>query len=402
MVVKEGRQKVLAAVGTSAVANAMRQINPDVVAAYPITPQTAIVEEFSGYVANGSVDTEYITVESEHSAMSACIGASTAGARVMTATSSCGLALMWEVLYVASSLRCPIVMCNVNRALSGPINIHCDHSDSMGARDSSWIQFYSEDAQEAYDNTIQAVRIAENIGVRLPVMVMMDGFIISHAIGRYEILEDEVVQAFVGDFPKVNPLLDPEHPITAGPFDSLYGFYFEFKKAQENAMSMARKVILDVGNEYAELSGRHYSFFEPYRMDDAELAIVVLGSTAGTSKIVIDGLRNAGVRAGLIKLRTFRPFPYEELGEILSSLKAVGVLDRSDSFGAQGGPVFAETRSALYDYGVRPHMLSFIYGLGGRDVTPRQIEEAFGELMRVADGQKHPEQKIYLGLKGGK
>lgn len=402
MAVQEKRANIMAAVGTSAVANAMRQINPDVVAAYPITPQTAIVEEFSGYVASGRVDTEYITVESEHSAMSASVGASVAGARVMTATSSCGLALMWEILYVAASLRCPIVMSNVSRTLSGPINIHCDHSDSMGARDSGWVQLFSEDAQEAYDNTIQAVRIAEDVGVRLPVMVMMDGFIISHAIGRFEILDDEQVKSFVSEIPKVNPLLDPEHPITAGPFDSLNGFYFEFKKVQQDAMNRSRDVIKAIGEEYAKLSGREYSFFQPYRMEDAEIAIVVLGSTAGTARVVVDSLRTKGIRAGMVKLRTFRPFPYLELSELLSPVKAVGILDRSDSFGAQGGPVFMETRTALYDYDVRPRMLNFIYGLGGRDVTPRQIEEVFDQLSKVAEGQTPPREKIYLGLKGGK
>src|SRR3990170_3098262 len=261
---REIMPKTVALTGNSACAEAMRQINPDVVAAYPITPQTTIVEEFSTFAAKGQVQTEYVTVESEHSAMSACVGASAAGSRVMTTTSSQGLALMWEILYIASALRLPIVMHNVNRTLSAPINIHCDHQDSMGARDSGWIQIFCEDAQEAYDTTIQAVRIAEDNRVRLPVMVCLDGFIISHPLDRLEMPDDDVVKKFVGDFEPMVSLLDPAKPVTVGPFDGLHGYFFEFRRAQELATLGSLPVIEEVGEEYGKISSRAYGLFEPY------------------------------------------------------------------------------------------------------------------------------------------
>ena len=257
--------KTMAITGNIAIATAMKQINPDVVAAYPITPSTEIVQQFSSYVADGVVDTEYIAVESEHSAMSACIGASAGGGRVMTATSSQGLAFMWEMLYIAAGYRLPIVLVCVNRALSAPINIHCDHSDSMGARDASWIQLYAENAQEAYDNTIQAFRIAEEMDVRLPVMSCLDGFIISHSIENMTLLEDEEVRRFIGDYKPLNPLLDLENPTTVGAID-LQDYYMEHKRQQHEAMLNAKKVILNVGKEYGKLSGRSYGFFEEYRL----------------------------------------------------------------------------------------------------------------------------------------
>jgi pyruvate ferredoxin oxidoreductase alpha subunit len=391
--------KTVALTGNGACAQAIRQINPDVVAAYPITPQTAIVEEFSSFVANGKVNTNFVTVESEHSSMSACIGASAAGARVMTATCSQGLALMWELLYIASSLRLPIVLHNVNRALSGPINIHCDHGDSMGARDTGWIQLFSEDAQEAYDNTIQAIRIAEDESIRLPAMVMLDGFIISHAIGRLNILEDEEVKKFVGDFKPFYPLLDVDNPVTAGAFDGLHGFYFEHKKTQNEVMNRAKRVILQTGKEYGTLSGREYGFFEEYKMEDAETAILVLGSTAGTARAVVDDLRCKGKSVGMIKLRCFRPFPIEELTRSLSNLKAVAVLDRSSSFGAHGGPVFAEVRSALYDIDKAPKVVNYIYGLGGRDVGFALIEKVYAGLDEIAKTGDVGQVVNYLGLR---
>ena len=390
---------ILAVTGNEAVAEAMRQINPDVVAAYPITPQTEIVQIFAQYVADGKVDTEFVTVESEHSAMSAVIGSAAGGARTMTATSSQGLALMWELLHVASGYRLPIVMANVNRALSGPINIHCDHSDSMGARDTGWIQLYGEAHQEAYDNHLMAVRIAEHPEIRTPVMTMTDGFIVSGAIGPLQELETEQVQEFIGPFQSVNPLLDTEHPVTVGPFDGLHGWFFEHKAGQQLAMDRALKVVDEIDREYAELSGRRYDLLDPYRMNDAEVAIVVIGSTAGATRMVVDDLRARGVKAGMIRVRLFRPFPYVEYAKALSGCKVVGVLDRAESFGAQGGPLFLEVRAALYDCDPRPKVLPFIYGLGGRDIFPANIDEAFAALRKAASAKKVDTKRRYLNLR---
>lgn len=390
--------KTLAQTGTSAMAAAMRQINPDVVAAYPITPQTAIVEEFSQMAANGLVKAEVVQVESEHSAMSACIGASAAGSRVMTATSSAGLALMWEVLYVASGCRTPVIMPMVNRALSAPINIHCDHSDSMGARDAGWIQIFSENAQQAYDNLIQAVRIGEHEKIRLPIMVMMDGFITSHAIERFDILDDKQVADFVGEFKAINPLLDTDSPVTHGPFD-LFDYYFEHKRQQAGAMHPVKDVTMEVAQEFAALSGRQYGLFSTYQLKDAEIAVVVLSSTAGTARAVVNKLREKGIKAGLLIPRLFRPFPAAEIAEALSHVKAIAVMDRSDSFGAQGGPLFIETRHALYDLGKYIPVTDYIFGLGGRDITPAQIESVFTDLQEVAKTGKVKQQVNYLGVR---
>lgn len=391
--------KVVAITGNSAVAEAMRAIEPDVVAAYPITPQIAIIENFADYVAGGNVKTEFVAVESEHSAMSACVGASAAGARAMTATSSQGLALMWEILYIASGLRLPIVMFNVSRTLSAPINIHCDHSDSMGARDSGWIQIFSESAQEAYDNTIQAVRIAEHEDVLLPVMVMMDGYTISHSIDRVNLLDDDDVKSFTGERTPLYPLLDPEKPVTWGAFDSLYGYYFEFKRAQIEAMKRSKNVIVNVGKEYGLLSGRNYGLFEDYRLADAEIGIVILGSAAGTAKVVVDEMREERVRAGLLKLRVFRPFPVEELVSVLSRLKAVAVLDRSDGMAGFGGPVFNEIQSALYEAGGKVPVVNFVYGLGGRDLGPEEVRRVFQNLQKIVETGKIDKKIAYLGLR---
>jgi pyruvate ferredoxin oxidoreductase alpha subunit len=392
--------EILAVTGNEAVAEAMRQVDPDVVAAYPITPQTEVVMIFAQYVADGKVDTEFVTVESEHSAMSAAIGASAGGARTMTATSSQGLALMWELLHIAAGYRLPIVMANVNRALSGPINIHCDHSDSMGARDTGWIQLYGENHQEAYDNHILAVRIAEHREIRTPVMTMLDGFIVSGAIGPLQELTTEQVREFIGPFQAINPLLDSKHPVTVGPFDGLHGWFFEHKARQQQAMDRALKVIDDVAKDYARVSGRRYGMLDAYRMDDAEIAIVVVGSTAGATRMVVDKLRAKGVRAGMVRVRVFRPFPVAEYIRTLGDCKVVGVLDRADSFGAEGGPVFLEVRSALYDCDPRPKVLPFIYGLGGRDIFPDDIEEAFDVLHKTAASARRPAVKRrYLNLR---
>ncbi len=384
--------------GNEAVATAMKQINPDVVAAFPITPSTEVPQYFSQFVADGEVDTEFVAVESEHSAMSACVGASSAGARAMTATSANGLALMWEILYIASSNRLPIVMPCINRALSGPINIHNDHSDSMGARDSGWIQLYSEDNQEAYDNIIQAVRIAEHKDVLLPVMVCLDGFIVSHSVENIELQETEKVKEFIGTYEPDEYLLNAEYPVTMGPLD-LPPHYFEHKRQQAKAMENAKEVILQVAKEYEELTGKKYGLFEEYRMEDAEVGIVILNSSAGTAKEVVDKLRDEGVKAGLVKIRVFRPFPVAEIAKALSGLKALAVMDKADSFSAAGGPVFTEVRSALY--GVKPglEIVSYIYGLGGRDVTMDDIEVVYKELIDIAKTGKVSETYNYVGVR---
>ncbi|MBE0447254.1 MAG: pyruvate ferredoxin oxidoreductase [Actinobacteria bacterium] len=389
------KTRTVAMTGNAGCALAMKQINPDVVAAYPITPQTTIVEEFANYVANGQVDTEYVNVESEHSAMSACIGASAAGARVMTTTSSQGLALMWEELSIASAMRLPIVMHNVNRALSGPINIHCDHSDSMGARDMGWVQLFSENAQEAYDNTIIAMRVAEHEDVLLPVMILHDGFITSHAIDRFDILGDDEVKSFVGEYIPKRTLLDVDDPATFGPF-AMPAFYYEQRKALRVALDGAKDVVIKVSKEYGELTGRMYGLFEEYKLDDAELGIIVLGSTAGTAKYVVDRMRVEGVKVGLLKPRLFRPFPSAEIADALSHLKAVAVMDRSDSIGALGGPVYVEVKAALYNSSKRPAVQGYVYGLGGRDTGPDQIETVINDIKKVAGGEEAPRETVTL------
>jgi pyruvate ferredoxin oxidoreductase alpha subunit len=390
--------KVVAVTGNEAVANALRQINPDVCAAYPITPQTELMQRFSSFVSNGKVKTELILVESEHSAMSSCVGASAAGGRVITATSSQGLALMWEILFIASGLRLPIVMPVVNRALSAPINIHGDHSDAMGARDSGWIQLWSENAQEAYDNTIQAFRIAEHMEIRLPAMICMDGFIISHSIERIEYLEDEEVQNFVGEFKQLNPLLDIEHPVSYGPL-ILTDYYMEFRKAQDEVESKVSRVVLKVAQDFEKLSGRKYGLFETYRLDDAEIGLVILNSAAGTSKDVVDEFRNKGIKAGLLKPRLYRPYPYRETGEAMKHLKAVCVLDRADAFGGSFGPAFLDIATSLYPFKEKPVLINKIYGLGGRDYLPEHAELVLNELVDIAQTGNVKSYKEYIGVR---
>lgn len=388
--------KTLAMNGDSAVAYSMKQINPDVVAGYPITPQTIIIEDFSEYVHDGLVDTEFVLTESEHSAMSACIGAAAAGSRAVTATASAGYALMWETLYIASSLRLPIVMSVANRALSAPINIHCDHSDSMGGRDSGWIQLYSENTQEAYDNMIQAVRIGEHEDVELPVVIGLDGFTLTHSIERFDTLEDEEVKDFIGEYKPERKLLDIGNPYTSGPL-ALQDYYMEMKRQQREAMYRAPAAVKEVGEEFGELSGRYYDTIEGYKLDDAEFAVIVLGSTAGTAKTAVDELREKGVKAGSLKIRMFRPFPHNEIREILKDVAYIGVMDRSDSFGAQGGPVFLETRSALYKSDAE--IASYIYGLGGRDVKIDDIVTVFDDLQKIKKTGKIDEICKYIGVR---
>lgn len=388
--------------GNQAVAEAMRQINPDVVAAYPITPQTEAVQVFSQFVADGLVDTEFVTVESEHSAMSACVGAGAAGARVMTCTSSAGLALMWEITFIAASMRLPIVMMVANRALSGPINIHCDHSDSMGTRDNGWVQLFSESPEEAYDNMIQAVRIAEHPDLMLPVMVMQDGFITSHAVERVEIFDDGQVKDFVGTYTPKYSVLDIDAPKTFGPLD-FYDYYFEHKRQQVEAFSHAKDVILEVAKDFNRRFNRNYGLFETYRLDDADVAIVVLSSTAGTAKGVVDGLRAKGIKAGLLKPRVFRPFPAEELVQALSHVKALAVMDRSVSFGSMScaGPLFLELAAAfqIYGNGARIPMVDYVFGLGGRDIVPAEIEGVYKDLLDIANNGKVQNPVTYLGVR---
>jgi len=386
--------------GNSAVANAMRQINPDVVAAYPITPQTSTVQTFADFVADGLVDTEFVCVESEHSAMSACVGASSAGARVMTATAANGMALMWEIMYIAASNRNPVVMSLVNRALSGPINIHCDHSDSMGARDSGWIQLYSENGQEAYDNIIQAIRIAEHPDVLLPVMVCQDGFITSHGMERVELYDDADVKAFVGTYEPQWPLLDLENPKTYGPLD-FYDYYYEHKRQQVQGMEKAFPVVQEVTAEFNTKFGRDYGLFETYKLQDAEVAIVVLNSTAGTAKVAVDKLRDEGLKVGLLKPRLFRPFPARELVDALKHVKAIAVMDRSISFGIMdnGGPLFSEFAAAFYVYGPRIPMADYIYGLGGRDILTQEIESVFRDALKIAETGQVERTVTFLGVR---
>ena len=378
--------------GDQAIALAWKQIDPDVVAAYPITPQTIIVEAFSEFVADGLVNTEYVCAESEHSAMSLCIGASAAGARVATATASAGLAFMWEMLYIASGMRLPIVMAVANRALSGPINIHCDHSDAMGARDSGWIQLFGENVQEAYDDSLMAFRIAEHMDIRLPIMTCLDGFIVTHSLERLEPLPDDVVKKFVGEFKWKRSLLDIKNPTTMGPFDWT-DYYFEHKYQQAEAMKRVPAVVKSVSEEFARLSGRKYDLIEPYKLDDADYAVVAMGSTAGTLKEVVDGLRAEGKKVGSLKLRLFRPFPAEELARTLEGMKGVAVLDRALSMGA-AGPIFPELRSALFETSKRPRITNYIYGLGGRDIKPEELRTVYDQLMH-----NQGETVNYLGVR---
>ena len=386
--------------GNEAVATAMKQINPDVVAAFPITPSTEIPQYFSTFVNNGLVDTEFVAVESEHSAMSACIGAEAAGSRAMTATSANGLSLMWEMIYIASSLRLPIVMSLVNRAVSGPLNIHNDHSDAMGVRDAGWIMLFSENNQEAYDNILMAHRIAEHKDVLLPLMVCQDGFITSHSIENIELLEDDKVKEFVGKYKPEHYLLNRNEPMAIGPLD-LQGFLFEHKYQQAEAMRNAKRVIEEVSVEFEKITGRKYNFFEEYKMDDAEYVVVCMNSTAGTAKYTVDQLREKGIKAGLLKVRMFRPFPAEEIAEALSksSIKSVAVLDKSDSLNAAGGALYEDITSAMYVNKKSVPVVSYVYGIGGRDTTSDQIESVFDDLQKINKDDKVVDPYRYLGLR---
>jgi pyruvate ferredoxin oxidoreductase alpha subunit len=404
------KQELLALNGDEAVAYAVKQCDVDVVAAYPITPQTIIVEKYSEYVANGEVPTEFVCTESEHSAMAACIAASATGARTFTASASAGLALMHEMLFVASGCRTPIVMAVANRALSAPLNINGDQSDSMAQRDAGWIHLYVENAQEAYDTIMQAFRIAEHLDVQLPVIVGLDGFIVSHTLENVNVLSDEFVKKFVGERELPNVLthegktvpfkLEPDTPMTMGPI-AMPNYYFEFKRQQEEAMKNGLSVIQQVHDEYAKLTGRSYgnALVESYKLDDAEIATVCVGSAAGTVKDVVDELRSEGVKAGMLRLRTFRPFPAEEVRKALENVKAVAVMDKSISFGGNGGAVFHEIRHAMYDSKTRPFVVDYIYGLGGRDTNIKDFKKVYSDLHLIAHDMRVAKLVNYVGLR---
>lgn len=385
--------------GNEAVAHAIRQINPDVMPAFPITPSTEIPQFVASMIANGEIDTEFIPVESEHSSMSAAIGASAAGARTLTATSSCGLAFMWEVLYVAASSRLPIAMAVVNRGLTGPLNINAEHSDSMGARDSGWLQIYAENNQEVYDNFLQAYRIAEHPDVKLPIMICQDGFITSHAVENITLWDDTAMKKFVGGYEPKHYLLREDEVMAVGPY-AASGYCMEAKKAQAEAMKRAKQVILDVAGEFEALTGQHYGFFEGYRLDDAEYAVVAIGSVCGTAKDAVDAMREKGLRAGLLKIRVFRPFPAQEIADALKGCRAVAIMDRAEGYNAVGGPLGAEVTAALYRAKAGAEVVNIMYGLSGRDVRVEDIGQLFDNLVRLGDGEQvYGESCPYLGLR---
>jgi pyruvate ferredoxin oxidoreductase alpha subunit len=385
--------------GNEAVALAMRQIDPDVFAAFPITPSTEIPQYFAQYVADGKVNTEFVTVESEHSSMSTCLGAQAAGARAVSATSSAGLAYMYEMLYVVASARQPVTLAVVNRALTGPININNDHSDSMGARDAGWIQIYAENNQEAYDNFLQAMQIGER--VRLPVMICQDGFITSHAVENILLEEDAAVKDFVGEYRPENYLLKHENPLAVGPYDTC-PYYMDHKVQQAHAMMDAKQAVLDVAAAFEAAFGRKYGLIEEYAMEDAQAAVVLIGSTAGTAKACVDRLRQQGQKVGLVKIRVFRPFPAQELARALSRCRAVAVLDKSEGFSGCGGPVFAETRSACYDLENRPKLINIVYGLGGRDCAVEDMETVYRRLLQIIETGETGELYTHMGQREAK
>jgi len=381
--------KKIALTGGAAAAEALRQINPDVMPVYPITPQTPIIENFAKMVADGEADTEMIEVESEHSAMSAAVGASAAGVRTMTASSSQGIMLMAEILPIASGMRLPILMLVSARAISAPINIHGDHQDVMFVRDAGWIQIFSENAQEVYDNTFIALCLAEK--VRLPAMVIMDGFQTSHSVENLEIIDNSAAKKFVGEYNPKNSLLDFENPKTFGPV-SLPNSYFEFKRQQIEAMDAALGEIGEIFREFRKISGRNYDAFESYRLEDAEKVIVVAGSTAGTAKVTIDEMRERGEKVGLLKIKLFRPFPYNQIAQALKNAKNIAVLDRTVSFGSVG-PIFSEIKNSLYQIpDTKYRIQSYIYGLGGREIFKEDIKKTFQDSW---DGK----EIRYIGLK---
>lgn len=387
----------VALTGNEAGALAMKQVCPDVVAAYPITPQTELMQQFATYVADGQSKTELILVESEHSAMSAVVGASATGVRAMTATSANGLAFMWEMLFIAAGYRLPVVMYLVSRSLGGPLNIHCDHSDAMGARETGWIQLFCENAQQVYDNGIMAVRLAEHPDVRLPVMVVQDGFITSHTTQVLEVMEDSPVAEFVGKYRPEESLTNLERPITYGAV-LLPDYYMEVKRQEAAAMAEVPRVLALISEEYAELTGRRYEAFETYRLDDAEIALVMLGSAAGTAKDAVDVLRDEGIRVGVVSVRMYRPFPAVELGEVLSRMQAIGVFDRALAFGGPLGPLASDIAASLARWRQIPPLVSYVYGLGGRDIDVEDFVEVGRDLVSTAASGVVKESVRFVGV----
>ncbi len=388
---------IVARTGNEAMAEAMRQINPDVVAAYPITPATEVVQLFASFVADGLVTTEFVPAESEHSALSACVGASAAGARVMTSTASQGLALMHEILFIAAGMRLPIVICLVNRALSSPINIHCDHSDSLASRDSGWLQIFTENAQEAYDTTIMAVKMAE--GILLPAMVTTDGFIISHGMERVEMIDDEKVPKWLGERKVINSLLDVNNPITLGALD-LQDYYFEHKRQEIEAINNCLPIIENVQKDFGNTFGRYYPVVDEYKMNDAEVAILAMGSTGGTAKVTVDKMREKGKKVGLIRCRVYRPFPKDAMLKAIKKVKVLGIMDRADTFSSLGGHLYNDCRSILFDADSKPRLKNYIYGLGGRDISIEEIEEIYEQLLMIKETGKVDKEIVYYGVRG--
>ncbi len=384
--------------GGEAVAYAMRQIDPEVVAAYPITPQTFIIEKFSEYVADGLVNTEYINVESEHAAMSACVGATAAGGRSQTATSGPGLALMYEMLWVASGMRLPVVMHLCSRSFSAPLNILCDHSDVMGMRESSWPMLIGASPQEAYDQAVVMPTIAENKEVMLPSANVLDGFTVTHSVERVEVLPDEVVKAFAGEYEPAIWALEPGSTATFGTLDA-NDFYFEHKRQQVEAMKNSLEIIRTQLNAVGEITGRPMNLIEEYLLDDAEIGLVVLGSSEGMVRAAINEAREAGIKVGMLRIRLFRPFPVADVRKALEGIGAVGVLDRAIAFGTPGNSLLQDLATATRTMPNRPLLMDFVYGLGGRATPKFQFREAIGHVLKMNESQVEPEEPGYLGLK---
>jgi pyruvate ferredoxin oxidoreductase alpha subunit len=381
--------------GNEAVAYAVKQCDVGLVSAYPITPQTIIVERISDYVANGEIDTEFVCVESEHSALSACIGASLTGLRVFTATASQGLALMHEVLYAASGLRCPIVMAVANRALSAPLNIHCDHSDMMGSRDCGWIQVFAENVQEAYDWTIQSFKIAEHTDVQLPVAVNLDGFTLTHCLEDIEVLEEEDVKKFL---PPRKPIyrIDVEKPMTFGAW-AMPEYYYKFKLQQQEAMENSIKVIKQVTGEYSKLTGRNYGVIQSYGLEDSKVAVMALGSTCGTLRHVAKKLRESeGLKVGVIKLWLYRPLPEVDLTSAIDNVETLVVLDRTLSPGAIFSPLGSDIASTIVKRNLGIRLLNYTYGLGGDEISIDLAEKLLRLAVKVAEGVKPPSSTGYV------
>ena len=385
--------------GNMANSQALRQADVDVVAAYPITPSTATVENYAMFHANGYIDGEVMMTESEHAAMSACVGAGAAGGRVATATSSQGLALMIEVLYQASGMRIPVVLCLVNRALAAPLNVNGDHSDLYLTRDSGWISLDAFSPQEAYDMTLMAFKISEHPEVRLPVISNQDGFMTSHTAQNVRPLKDEVAAKFVGEYLQVNALLNFDRPVTHG-VQTEQDWHFEHKAKQHAALMGSKQVILETFAQFKELTGREYKLVESYGMEDAQIAIVCLGSTYETAIVAIEQLKEEGIKAGVVAPRLFRPFPLEEVAEELQNVKAVACMDRSAP-GGTVGTLYNEVSGALINTKARPLISNLIYGLGGRDMTVAGLKEIFRTLDKEAkDGKLSGNIQRFIGVRG--